>query len=68
MRWPAFRVRRLLFEEDGPSAVEYAVILSLIFSVCMAAVTVIGSNVLSLFFNVAGSIQSVVKDFVFHSV
>ncbi len=31
-------------KEDGPTAVEYAVMLALIIVVCIAAVTTIGSN------------------------
>jgi pilus assembly protein Flp/PilA len=31
-------------KEDGPTAVEYAVMLSLIIVVCIAAVTTLGSN------------------------
>lgn len=33
---------RLLREEDGPTAVEYAVMLSLILMACFAAITVVG--------------------------
>jgi pilus assembly protein Flp/PilA len=31
-------------EESGPTAVEYAVMLSLIVAVCITAITVLGSN------------------------
>ena len=37
-------VVRLLKHEDGPTAVEYAVMLSLIIVVCMAAITALGTN------------------------
>jgi pilus assembly protein Flp/PilA len=37
-------VRRFLASEDGPTAVEYAVMLSLIVIVCMTAIQAIGSN------------------------
>lgn len=33
-----------LKKEDGPTAVEYAVMLSLIIVVCISAVTTLGSN------------------------
>jgi len=33
-----------LKNEDGPTAVEYAVMLSLIIVVCIAAITTLGSN------------------------
>ena len=50
-------LRRFLSSEDGPTAVEYAVMLSLIIAVCLAAITTIGSNASSVFSNVANSIH-----------
>lgn len=35
---------RFLKEEDGPTAVEYAVMLALIVVVCLGAITTIGTN------------------------
>jgi len=35
---------RFLKQEDGPTAVEYAVMLALIVVVCIGAVTTLGSN------------------------
>ena len=46
-----------LKNEDGPTAVEYAVMLALIIVVCMAAITTIGSNTNSTFSFVANKIQ-----------
>ncbi|EGF27324.1 MULTISPECIES: Flp family type IVb pilin [Rhodopirellula] len=40
----AENVVAFLKEEDGPTAVEYAVLLALIIVVCIGAVTTIGSN------------------------
>lgn len=37
-------VMRFLKSEDGPTAVEYAVMLALIIVVCLAAVSAVGSN------------------------
>jgi pilus assembly protein Flp/PilA len=39
--------------EDGPTAVEYAVMLALIIVVCLAAITTLGQNANSTFNNVA---------------
>jgi pilus assembly protein Flp/PilA len=39
--------------EDGPSAVEYAVMLALILVVCISAITTLGSNMNDTFSNVA---------------
>ncbi len=47
------RVVAFLGREDGPTAVEYAVMLSLIIVVCLAAVTLLGQNASSTFSNVA---------------
>ena len=45
--------------EDGPTAVEYAVMLALIIVVCIGAVTALGSNANSVFANV--SLNTAVK-------
>ena len=39
--------------EDGPTAVEYAVMLALIIVVCIGAITTLGNNAKSTFSNVA---------------
>ena len=38
------KIKRFLQSEDGPTAVEYAVMLALIVVVCLAAIQAIGSN------------------------
>jgi len=43
--------------EDGPTAVEYAVMLALIVVVCIAAITTLGSNANSTFSFVGSSIK-----------
>jgi pilus assembly protein Flp/PilA len=42
-----------LKREDGPTAVEYAVMLALIIVVCIAAITALGSNASGTFANVS---------------
>jgi pilus assembly protein Flp/PilA len=42
-----------LKKEDGPTAVEYAVMLALIIVVCIAAIATLGSNANQTFGNVA---------------
>ena len=46
-----------LKKEDGPTAVEYAVMLALIIVVCIAAVTTLGSNANSTFSFVGSSVR-----------
>jgi pilus assembly protein Flp/PilA len=46
-------VVRFLEKEDGPTAVEYAVMLALIVVVCITAITALGSNANKTFNNVA---------------
>ena len=43
--------------EDGPTAVEYAVMLALIVVVCIAAITTLGSNANSTFSFVGSAIK-----------
>jgi pilus assembly protein Flp/PilA len=47
-----------LRREDGPTAVEYAVMLALIIVVCIAAITTLGTNANKTFTNVATTIGS----------
>ncbi len=44
---------RFIEREDGPTAVEYAVMLALIIVVCLGAITTLGQNANSTFANVA---------------
>ncbi len=50
------KLQRFLKSEDGPTAVEYAVMLALIVIVCMAAISTVGTNAKTTFSNVAASI------------
>jgi pilus assembly protein Flp/PilA len=52
----ALKVQRFLVSEDGPTAVEYAVMLALIVIVCLTAINAIGTNANTTFQNVADSI------------
>jgi pilus assembly protein Flp/PilA len=47
---------RFLTQEDGPTAVEYAVMLALIIVVCIAAITTLGNNANSTFGSVGTTI------------
>jgi pilus assembly protein Flp/PilA len=49
-------VVRFLQREDGPTAVEYAVMLALIIVVCIAAITTLGNNASSTFSSVGNAI------------
>ena len=44
--------------EDGPTAVEYAVMLALIIVVCIGAITTLGSNANKTFTNVANQLST----------
>jgi len=59
MRSLALKMRRFLVSEDGPTAVEYAVMLALIVIVCLTAITAIGTNASGTFDKVASSVKSV---------
>jgi pilus assembly protein Flp/PilA len=51
------KVVSFLKQEDGPTAVEYAVMLSLIIVVCIAAITTLGSNANQTFSYIASNIE-----------
>jgi pilus assembly protein Flp/PilA len=53
----ALKLRQFLVSEDGPTAVEYAVMLALIIIVCLTAISAIGTNSSTTFNNVAQSIS-----------
>ena len=52
MRQITKKVVEFLKQEDGPTAVEYAVMLALIIVVCIAAITTLGQNASSTFSSV----------------
>ncbi len=56
MRQLLRKVARFIGAEDGPTAVEYAVMLALIVVVCLAAVHTIGVNAKTTFTNVGSSL------------
>jgi pilus assembly protein Flp/PilA len=49
-------VKRFLASEDGPTAVEYAVMLALIVVVCLTAIQAIGTNANTTFNKAANAI------------
>jgi pilus assembly protein Flp/PilA len=53
MKSLATKVQRFLVSEDGPTAVEYAVMLALIVIVCLASIKTIGTNANTTFDKVA---------------
>ncbi len=52
----AKKVQRFLVSEDGPTAVEYAVMLALIVIVCLTAIRSVGTNAAATFTGVAGQL------------
>ena len=54
----AKKVHRFLVSEDGPTAVEYAVMLALIIIVCLTAITQLGQAVNTTFTNVSSQIPT----------
>ncbi len=57
MRSLTKRLVSFMKAEDGPTAVEYAVMLALIVVVCIAAITTLGSNANSTFSFVGSGIK-----------
>jgi pilus assembly protein Flp/PilA len=52
----ASRFVEFLTQEDGPTAVEYAVMLALIIVVCITAISTLGSNANNTFSTVAAQV------------
>lgn len=58
MKSLAQKVQRFLVSEDGPTAVEYAVMLALIVIVCLTAISSVGTRTSTTFNRVAQSLGS----------
>ena len=58
MKKLAQSVVNFLKREDGPTAVEYAVMLALIIVVCIVAITALGTNANKTFSSVSNTIGS----------
>ena len=56
------RLVKFLKNEDGPTAVEYAVMLALIIVVCIGAITTLGTNANNTFSYVAGVVPPPARD------
>lgn len=54
----AQKIKNFLASEDGPTAVEYAVMLALIIAVCIGSVKLVGQNTDSTFKSVGGSLTT----------
>jgi pilus assembly protein Flp/PilA len=54
----ALQVQHFLVSEDGPTAVEYAVMLALIIIVCLTAIQAIGTNANATFNSVAAKLPT----------
>lgn len=52
------KIRNFLKSEDGPTAVEYAVMLALIVIVCLTAIQAIGTNANTTFNRIANGIST----------
>ncbi|HEX5270913.1 MAG TPA: Flp family type IVb pilin [Gemmataceae bacterium] len=51
-------VRDFLRREDGPTAVEYAVMLALIIVVCITSVSILGTNASNTFNKVGSAVKT----------
>lgn len=52
------KIRQFVVSEDGPTAVEYAVMLALILVACITVVTSLGTSVSGTFSKVNGTLSS----------
>jgi pilus assembly protein Flp/PilA len=58
MKMLAHKMHRFLVSEDGPTAVEYAVMLALIIVVCLTAISAVGTQAAGQFNNIATQLGS----------
>jgi pilus assembly protein Flp/PilA len=54
-----YTLHRFVNDEEGASLVEYGLLVGLIAVVCIAAVTTLGSQINTLFNNIAGKLATV---------
>jgi pilus assembly protein Flp/PilA len=54
----SLKVQRFLKSEDGPTAVEYAVMLALIVVVCLSTITTIGTRANSTFNSISNALPA----------
>lgn len=52
------KVQKFMKSEDGPTAVEYAIMLALIIIVCLAAIQSVGTQANSAFQDISADLQS----------
>ena len=58
MKMFALKIQKFLKSEDGPTAVEYAVMLALIVVVCLTTIQSLGSNANTTFSSVSAKLTS----------
>ena len=58
MKSLAQKMQRFLVSEDGPTAVEYAVMLALIVIVCLTAISAVGTRTSTTFNKIATSLPT----------
>ena len=56
MKSLALKMHRFLVSEDGPTAVEYAVMLALIIVVCLTAISAVGTGARETFNEISGEL------------
>lgn len=58
MKTLVLRINRFLASEDGPTAVEYAVMLALIVVVCLSTITLIGTQANATFNTISNALPA----------
>jgi pilus assembly protein Flp/PilA len=55
------KIRNFLVAEDGPTAVEYAVMLALVIIICISAINLVGQETQQSFNKTSNSVSSAMK-------
>jgi pilus assembly protein Flp/PilA len=61
-KWGALRFQELLRDEDGPTAVEYAVMIGLILIACIASIGWLGNATAGSFDNMVEEMRAKIPD------
>ena len=55
------KIQKFLKSEDGPTAVEYAIMLALIVAVCLTSIGLVGQNTSAMFNDISTDVEGVVN-------
>ena len=61
MKYLLPKIQNFLKSEDGPTSVEYAIMLALIVAVCLTSIGLVGQNTAAMFDDISTDVEGVVN-------